>query len=90
MDERPEEWLIAIGLDRTRRYLIHTWEPIFLCEVLAEGSADEGKFSYSLGDGRLLSNILFLDDFPPEDEWAALIASASAAISRFDGVGVFQ
>jgi hypothetical protein len=88
MDERPEEWLIALGLDRSRRYLIHTWQPMFLGEILAnESSASKDKYVFPLSDGRVLSNILFLDDFPPEEQMIALMAAALHALERFDASG---
>lgn len=88
MDERPEEWLIAVGLDRSRRYLVHTWSPMFLGEILAkESDASKDKYVFALSDGRVLSNILFLDDFPPEEQMIALMAAALYALERFDASG---
>lgn len=90
MDDRPEEWLVAIGNDRSRRYLIHTWHPVFMGEVMSASQATPGKFTFELTDGRVLSNILFWDDFPSEEEMAALLINALAAIEAFDGAGTCQ
>lgn len=33
--EPTDEWLVAISLDRRRRYIVHLTLPIFLGQVLA-------------------------------------------------------
>ena len=82
---RPrEEWLLATGFDDSRLYLLHAWPPVFIAEVLDEKPLQHEKFALELDDGRVVTNILFLDDFPDAAKSQSLFHQAVLALVRLD------
>lgn len=79
-----EAWLLAAGSDRRRQYLVHAVSPVFIGEVLCEPPPGRKRFAVELPDGRVLTNIKFLDAPPDDDEMDRLAQEAARALARFD------
>lgn len=79
-----DEWILGENAEGDRRYLIHTVDPVFVAEVFQDSNPDGilAPFSYDLGDGWSLANLLLDDEPPTLDELMPILSEASVIVRQ--------
>jgi len=82
-----DEWLIADNPSATRRYLIHTVAPRFICEVIFDEDLDVDlhRFSYGrVNNEESFIGFVWLDEAATGDKLLKLLASGDDALTVYE------
>lgn len=80
-----DEWIIGEGIDAAARwYVIHTREPRFIAEVCDEDEAPLTPLSWVIGDGQIITSVVFYDDPPAGEELDRLMFGLREILDDYD------
>lgn len=82
----PPVWIVGDAVDGTRTYLVRTAAPRFIARIADEDddAAALADFSFTLLDGRSLTDFHWMDAAPRGGKLVALLNLAATAIRDYD------